>query len=76
MVNNWIILRGEARVATGGCGSIPGSPSPSIFRVKFTREKIRKGEGEPGDKASHMGYLYCEFDQNLCCGCCRMLSDH
>ena len=40
------------QVATGGRGSVPGSPSPSIFAYKFrAREKVRKGEGEPGDEA-------------------------
>ena len=40
------------KVATGGRGSVPGSPSPLIFCVKIrAREKVRKGEGEPGDKA-------------------------
>ena len=39
------------QVATGGRGSIPGSPSPSIFQI-CVREKVRKGEGEPGDKAT------------------------
>ena len=37
----------------GGGGSIPGSPSPLISVYKIhTREKVRKGEGEPGDEAN------------------------
>ena len=40
------------QVATGGRASVPGSPSPSIFAYKIrAREKVRKGEGEPGDEA-------------------------
>ena len=44
------------QVATGGRGSVPGSPSPSIFRVQNSRvrEKVRKGEGEPGDEARYL----------------------
>ena len=44
------------QVATGGRGSVPGSPSPSIFAYKIrARERVRKpGEGEPGDEASFL----------------------
>ena len=41
-----------AGMAVGGRGSLPGSPSPSIFRMQlFARVRVlevRKGEGEPG----------------------------
>ena len=40
-------------VAMGGRDSVPGSPSPSIFRNKIhAHKKVRKGEGEPGDEAT------------------------
>ena len=41
------------QVATAGRDSVPGSPPPSIFRAYKirAREKVRKGEGGPGDEA-------------------------
>ena len=44
-----------AGMAVGGRGSLPGSPSPSIFHVQLfarVRIEVRKGEGEHGYEAS------------------------
>ena len=47
----------HGQVATGGRGSIP---LLQFFAYKIrTHEKVRKGEGEPGDEASMS--MYCRF---------------
>ena len=43
---NW--ARIQLRKAINGCGSVPGSSSPSILIFMWVKVK---GEGEPGNKA-------------------------
>ena len=48
----------KLRKVAGGCSSVPGFPSPSIFSCTiFTLEKFkgpRKGEGEPENEAIYI----------------------